>query len=501
MRRVWTAALLLLACCSLGSQGPQNAYDNSLVLAPLYVTYTTDNDMEFSRQVRDLKANIGAGPGVLLGFSSFLHMSYPAKPMLDTLDTIVERAKTHQIITHVSIVSGFFHDSNDLRTSAIQQDVRNAQWFSDGWIAEPSLLDDASSVPSSVWITPSRYARPLRNRMEEGARILGSRIASLMAKNPDVLVSVSGDAEVEFSYERNIEAGERHIARATPVYADYSPFMVEEFRDWIRATRYAGDLSPATDDNHDGRTFNRDYKQSITTWKLRYYDGSGPIPFATYLGFKEKLPSRGALFIEGGFDAPREEKSGDAYWLAWTQFRKQVIANYVRDFATWITTSPDAVSHRTVPANRFYSHQIPADFLFGDSNNVRVKTSASYVETAVIAPIGSTGVTVFNTFDGQNYKKTGTEKLFRMLSAHNWGILEYNPSVPIRDALEPSADVEYYLAELRNLGRYHPHVIVPFAWTSEGNHNGYRIQGRPFQAALKRFVAGERSSPPGVRNR
>lgn len=491
MRRAWPAALLLLACSSVRSQAPQNSYDNSLVLAPLYVKYTTDSEAEFSSQVRDLKANIGGGPGVLVGFASFLRMTYPAEPMLDTLDTIVERARTHQIVAHVSIISGFFHDTNNLRASAILQDVRNAQWFSDGWIAEPSTLSDASTVPPGIWITPSRYARPLRARMEEGARALGSRVAALMAKNPDVLVSVSGDAEVEFSYERNIEGGERRVARATPVYADYSPFMIEEFRDWIRATRYAGDLTPATDNNRDGRTFNRDYKQSFATWRLRFYDGSGPIPFADYVGFKEKLPSRGAFFIEGGFDAPRQEKPGDALWAAWTRFRKQAIANYVRDFATWITTSPDTETRRTVPANRFYSHQIPADFLFGDSNSLRLKTSASYLETAVIAPVGSAGVTVFNTYDGKNHKKTGTDALFRKLSAANWGILEYNPSVPIRTAQEPSTDVDYYLGELKNLRRYHPHVIVPFAWTNEPGLKGYRIQGRAFEAALKRFVGGK----------
>ena len=488
MRRATAAVLVLLVCSSLTSQAPRDAYDDSLVLAPLYVGYTTDSEAEFAAQVRELKANIGAAQGVLLGFASFLHMTYPPKPMIETLDLIVARARAGRIVTHVSVVSGFFHDANDLRAEAVKQDVRNAQWFSDGWIAEPSVLKDSSSIPAGVWITPSRYAKPLRSRMEEGARALGSHIAGLMAKDPGTLVSVSGDAEVEFSYERNIEAGERRIANAASVYADYSPFMVEEFRDWLRGTRYSGDLNPGTDDNRDGRTFNRDYNQNFTTWKLRYYDASGPIPFSTYLALREKLPADGAYFITGGFDAPRQEMSGDPLWEAWTRFRKQVIANYVRDFATWITTSPDPVSQRTVPATRFYSHQIPADFLFGDNNSVRLKTSASFADTAVITPVGSTGVTVFNTFDGKSHKKTGTDALFRQLSVNNWGIFEYNPSVPIRAAAEPSADVEYYLSELNNLKKFHPHIIVPFAWTNHPELKSYRIQGRAFEKALKQFV-------------
>jgi hypothetical protein len=496
-RAALVAAGLLLACLPLLLQPPRGGYGDSLVLAPLYVNYTTDDDAEFSRQAQALKANIGAGPDVQLGFASFLRMTYPVgpsgmegfNPMLTTVEAIVDRAEKNQIVTHISIISGFFHDTNNLRAPAVLQDVRNAQWFSDGWIAEPDRLVDAATVPSTVWITPSRYARRLRSQMEEGARILGSSIAAQMTRHPETLVSVSGDAEVEFSYERNIEGGERRVARSTPVYADYSPFMVEEFREWLRTSRYNGDLTPATDENHDGRIFNRDFKQSFITWKLRYYDASGPIPFATYLAFKEKLPSQGVFFIEDGFDAPRQEKPGDVFWETWTRFRKQVIANYVRDFATWVTTSPDPVSLSTIPADRFYSHQIPADFLFGDPNNIRLKTSASYAETAALGALGSTGVTVFNTYDGKIHKKTGTDSLFRKLSTSNWGIFEYNPSVPIRSAQEPTADVEYYLRELRNLARFRPRILVPFAWTNEPHLNSYRIQGRAFETALKRFVA------------
>jgi hypothetical protein len=477
VRRACLAGLLL-ACLPLLSQTRPPA--SPLVIAPLYVNYTTDNDQEFASQAADLKRRFKPAPGVQLGFAAFLHMSYEGRDkMLASLDAVVERAKAHQLVAHVSVISGFFHDTNDLRQTAVYADVRNAQWFADGWIAEPATLKAASTVPAQVWGTPSRYARELRLRMEEGARVLGTRLAAQIAKNPETLVSISGDAEVEFSFERQ-------------GYADYSPFMVEEFRDWIRKSRYSGDLSPATDDNRDGRTFNRDFKQALSTWKLRYYEASGPIPFTTYLSLEEKLPARGPFFTPGGFDAPRQEKAGDAFWHAWTEFRKQVIANYVQDFATWITTSPDPVTRRTVPADRFYSHQIPADFLFGDSNSLRLKTSASYVETALLGVTGSTGVTVFNTYDGKGHKKTGTDALFKKLSGSTWGIFEYNPSVPIRTAEEPSADVAYYLAELRTLAKFRPRVIVPFAWTNEPNLKIYRIQDRAFETALRQFVSSRK---------
>ena len=67
--------------------------------------------------------------------------------------------------------------------------------------------------------------------MEEGAKIVGSRLAARMAERPETLLTISVDGEVELSFERNHPAGARVAAQ--PQYADYSPFMIEEFRDWI----------------------------------------------------------------------------------------------------------------------------------------------------------------------------------------------------------------------------------------------------------------------------
>jgi hypothetical protein len=295
-------------------------------------------------------------------------------------------------------MTGFFHGTNALRRNdSSGRPARNG--FPMG--GSRSLRIDGPRERSDGCLDhSSRYAKPLRSRMEEGIRMLGAHLAKRMAEHPETLVTVSGDGEVEFSFERNIESGERRIARNQAVYADYSPFMVEEFRDWIRNSRYRGDLSPATDDNRDGRTFNRDFKLSLTTWKLRYYDASGPISYEAYLGRKDKLPATGKFVTPGGFDPPRIEKPGDPFWEEWQKFRKQVIANYVRDFAQWITSSPDPATGKTVPPSHFYSHQIPGDYLFGQKESLRLKTSASYADTALIAPFGSTGVTVFNIFDG-----------------------------------------------------------------------------------------------------
>ena len=373
-------------------------FDDSLFIAPHYVEYLTHTDERFARQAKELSRRVGSAPHVLVGFAAGLQIQFPEADLnrrlsegqmastLQEIDKIVERARKNRLAVHISLLSGFFHGMNSLRAAAIRQDVRNAQWFADGWIAEPASAAGAAEVPSGAWITPSRNAKVLRARMEEGVRIVGSRLAARMRDYPETLLTISGDGEVELSFERSILGGEHYVAE--PLYADYSPFMVEEFRDWIEHSRYEGDRSPSSDDNRDGHTFNRDFKTSFSTWRLRYFDASGPIPYSRYRATKEKLPSSGADFLAGGFDAPRVQRPGDAYWDLWVQFRSQVIANYVRDFASWITTSPASESRFTVPASRFYSHQIPADFLFGQENNQRLKSPPARSERLSFPPLG-----------------------------------------------------------------------------------------------------------------
>ena len=507
MTTSWILLVLVLVSSLAVSAGvPQSAgtYANSLVLAPLYVDYLLKTPEKFAADASALKQRIGSAPYVMLGFAAFLDVDYPGGPLdqpitesdmdvaLGKAERIVSRARENGIISHVSIISGFFHGTNELRRRAIHDDVRNAQWFADGLIAPATNLTTDANAPTLAWVTPSRYALPLRTRIEEGTRILGRKLAKLMAQYPDTLVTISGDGEAEFTYERNFaNNGENtNSALADVIYTDYSPFMVEEFRDWLRRGRYDGDSSPASDDDRNGHTFNGDFKQSFATWRLRYFDNSGPIPYADYLRLPEKLPSTGLYAVSDGFDAPRKAAPEDVFWTAWLQFRREVIADWVQDYASWITTSPDPSTGFEVPVSRFYSHQIPADLIFGESDNLRLKTSASYIETAVLEPGGGTGVTAFNGFDGKRHVKTATPQLYASLfmTSDNWGILEYNPSMPYANSIAASNDSRYYINELRLLYNFRPHVVVPFAWTDLPEHKRFSIQGTMFEKSLKQFV-------------
>jgi hypothetical protein len=492
------------------SQLQLGTYENSFVLAPLYVEYQTIDDQGFANQVQLLKSQLPSAPYVKVGFGTYVTLNFPDVPLdqpldasamhsnLDSIDMIVDRARANGIIVHISLISGFFHDHNPLRYSAIRQDVRNAEWFADGFIADPSQLQDPSNLPSSVWVTPSRYAEPLRSRIEEGVRAVAQHLAQKMEQYPDTLLTISGDGEVEFTFERNFMNNATQPSNLTSIiYTDYSPFMVAEFRDWIRGTKYSGDSAPNTDDDGDGHTFDGDFHQSFTTWNLEYFDSSGQISFPQYVNLPDKLPKSGPYFISGGFDAPRQQNPGDPYWSAWIDFRKTALGDWVKDFATWVTTSPDPISGFTIPASHFYTHQIPADFIFGQSDSPRLQTSASYVQTAVVNPIGSTGVTAFNGWDGKHSFETATPELFSSLfmTSNDWGIPEYNPSLPYANNIAPNSDPQYYSAQLRSLWNFRPHLVVPFAWTDEPSFKASDIKGSVFQRALRDLVGSVGQKP------
>jgi hypothetical protein len=155
-----------------------------------------------------------------------------------------------------------------------------------------------------------------------------------------------------------------------------------------------------------------------------------------------------------------------------------------------VTSSPDPETGFTIPANRYYSYQIPANMIFGQSDSLRLKTSASYVDTAFIDPVGSTGVTAFNGYNGRKHFKTATPLLFSALfmESDDWGILEYNPSIPYSNAIPPSADEDYYYRELLQVYAFRPHLLVPFAWSDLPEHKRYNIKGAAFERGLHRLV-------------
>lgn len=500
---------------SLAAQTPKPTAKMTYVL-PYFPDYTSRSDAQFAADVADLRARLGEGSWVRVGFNLYLFVSMDrweidpsdragVRANLATtfaqVDAAVTRARTHGIPMSLSVITPGRSRTDPLQVGAEREDRRNVQWYANGDIA-------------TGWISLSRYARKLRGRHDAYVREIGAYLAHWMARAPGTLVAASGDGEVELSLDRDQPLDAIQIT-------DYSPFAVAEFRDWLRngglyapgqpyagqghanAARYQGDASPAVDSNGDGRTLNADFGTSFTSWSLRHFDWSltdgvdvdpQAISAVAYdrPGF-DALPGSDA----GRFDAPRVRQPGAPWWEVWDRFRQEMVWHYNLDFARFITTTADAQTGATVPTDRWYSHQIPADYLFGfspDNPNPRLLTSASPHWTADISPYGGLGITSFNVhLGGGNYAKT-LATVMPHVAARNrrWAILEWNPSLPA------SSTIEVYRADTRLLEQYRPALVVPWAW----GWPDYAVRGSPFETALAEWIGrvkdGPRADVPGA---
>ncbi len=512
-----TAAALALALPAwLGAKPPKAAHKMTYI-TPLWLNYLGASDAVFSEEVRQLRSRLGEGGYVRVGFGAYIFISMEnwhvdvtsaeavdreLQSTFDQMDRAVARARAENLPVCLSFLTAIRSRYDPAQRTSEREDRRTMQWYADNALARG-------------WWTHSRYARKLRVVQEAYIRAVGRRLARLMAEYPSTVVAASGDGEVELSYDRS-PAGNPDYANRPAVFADYSPFAIAEFRDWLRhggfygdgqpfegqgyerGARYKGDRSPAEDTNGDGHTLNGDFGTSFTSWDLRYFDWSlddnpdadpNAIPASLYEspGWNP-WPDAGA----GRFDAPRQPQRGQPFWDVWDLFRQTMVWRHNLDFARWITTSPDPVSGLTVPAERWFSDQIPADYLFGSTPanpDLRLESSASPWWTADISPYGSLGITSFNVVLGgtlyptlRNVAPVIAERRVR------WGILEYHPSVPISNVLSA------YFDDVAVIERYRPALIVPIYW----GDSYYQIQNTPFEQALREVVNRLKTPPRSV---
>jgi hypothetical protein len=360
----------------------------------------------------------------------------------------------------------------------------------------------AGNGNGDIWMTPSRYARKLRRHLETKVRGFARMLVDLRQQFPDTLVSASGDAEMELNFgglDMTKPFEEQEIA-------DYSPFAIAEFRDWIRNAGLYGPGQPydgqglaggrARYGGPDGlQNFWTDYGKQFTSWNLLYFDWdvmSDPvdgdpkaIPAAVYegTGWTPLPPPTEPIVTPGPFDAPRfapATGTDPRFWKLWLQFRETMVANYQKDFAAWMTTTADA-SGNTFETQRWYSHQIPADYLDGTcpgcaNPHPRLRTSAGPMWTADVRPSGSLGLTAFDvyTYDpvsGQAVYNSTSKNLLPALKAQgipNWGLVEWSPSWPLG---APDPDVAGIAANARRAYDAGAHILnhpwLPFVGTPE----------------------------------
>ena len=494
--RRWSLALALAVLCAsvpFGAQQLTPAKDPKpthkiTYLLPLWLQYQGAGPEVFAEEVRQLRERLGGdGEYVRLGFSLYVFFdmsSYgvdPANadavraeigPAVAQIDAAIEKARAQNLPICLSVLTAIRGRYDPLQQQAEREDRRNTQWF---W----------SNDLSKGWVTHSRYARKLRRVQEAYIREIGKVLANRMATYPNIVVAASGDGEIELSFDRTLIVNPNYNLQNEEL-ADYSPFAVLEFRDWVRngglyaaeqsfegqgyenAARYQQDPSPGTDGNDDGRTFNGDFGTNFASWDLRYFHWSlddnpdadpSAIPATTYEGPGfNPLPDAGST----RFDAPRRRQPGNVFWELWALFRQTMVWRHNLDFARWMTTSPDPSTDITIPPDRFFSDQIPADYIFGtspQSPTYRLDTSASPWWTGDVAPYGSFGVTAFNIFDNGQLLPTLRNVAPRVASREvRWGILEFHSSVPI------SPNLQWYREDMQVIERYRPGIILPIYW-------------------------------------
>jgi hypothetical protein len=486
------AVLLLGPAQPLTAAGPRSD-DGQLYILPMFLKFSRVSNAAFEAQVATLRERFPEGGPIRVGFSTYLSISMGQWDItteaearanltstIENLDRIIARARAHNLPIALALVTAVRGSTDPAQRASQDEDRRNMQWYDDNTLA-------------TGWWSYSRYARRQVRVRDLYLRALARVLANRIARYPETIVGVAGDGEPELA---SIASG--------PPYADYSPFAIAEFRDWLRAeglyapgapyfadayehaANYHGDATPAD--------LNVDMGTAFESWDLRYFDWSlddddltKAIPASVYKapGWN-RLPDAG----DGRFDPPRKHDDPRTTWVeAFFKFRQNLVRHYAIDFARVMTTHADPETGMTIPPSRWFSYLIPADYLFERSPgnpDWRFLTSASSWRSADIRPYGGAGITAFNTRYEDRYYRTlaNVAPLIGALGTR-WGIFEWNPSVP------PTDDPAIYRHDISFVEAYRPHIVAPYAWDDPP----YPILNTGFEHALREMIARMRTAP------
>jgi hypothetical protein len=424
-----------------------------------------------------------------------------------SVDYYITAAKAKGVKFHLVVCSGLARGIG-IYAEAKTEDIRNTQWFNDNNIGTALQVASPEAMSRYIFGTFSRYARKLRVNLEAKSRAAFAFLKQRMDENPETFVAVSGWGEAELSDKRNGDYNWIY----PPYFCDYSPFAVLEFRDWITheglyddtTGLYKGQGWSGGGAKYQGSLgliqFNKDFGTAFTTWNLLYHQWSladdydiipqdglpadpGRIPFSSYVQ-DGMTPGSGSSFIIGGFDPPRTFNPGGAFFGLWNQFREKMVNNLARDAASW-------ASEAGIPPDRWYSHQIPGDYLFGTkpgdpAMNGRYYSSASPLKSADVAPFGSAGATIYDVKFPTYFART-SDYVYPAIKAMspNWAILEYDPETYPSTFSFVESPVGVILQQYLRSYSFGPHLINFWRWIDEPVH---RIKGMNKEIALREFI-------------
>ena len=428
-----------------------------------------------------------------------------------SVDNLFSQAKAQGVGLHLYFLTGASRALSGLRGAKVE-DLRNCQWFNDNLLLAPSAWQREKSLDETVFATLSRYARKLRNHQEVKLRRAFRYLARKVRENPEPSFWLSGPGELELSFLRIEDA-----KTCQTFFADYSPFAVLEFRDWIlhqglyddKRGPYAGQGWAEGGLSFQGKRglerFNQRFQTNFTSWRLRFGDWSLEDPWKRgdphALAWDLSRPGIGmgeGGSVAGGFDPPRtmKKKGEDPFTDLWQLFREEMVTHYVADVVRW-------ANEEGFPPERLFTHQIPTDYLFGTSplfengnaQNARFYSSASPLRSAVV-PGAGVGVTCYDIHFPNVHART-SDHLFPALEKLNKkrALMEFNPEVLPRGMGVPMASVETILQPMRRAESVGISFYDFFLWKGDSE---WAFKGNARQEALDLFFREVRQRPLGV---
>jgi hypothetical protein len=452
--------------------------NTSFGIFPLFGSMTNTpgyTDDQVNTYMIELKNLVGENRGLFkVGFGGI--MGSEAR-----LEQVCKLSKQNNL-SHITILGIQTHAIPSTIKTIANNDLRNYQWRKDGTSWNGVAGGENRDVDV---VTPSRYATELRN---EFIRLLTDKVQGIlrvMAKYPEVILGVNA----------SIEMGLADATTETRM-ADYSPFAVTEFRDWLLhrgkydattgtyptegalsaivgdyiqidgklRSQFYDDPSP-NDANGTGVSFNSKFGTNFTTWSLKYWDLTLFNSKITDTAF-DITPTSGTGYTEGGFEAPRTKNTANAFWNAWTYdlvdhgnvypagnpsnpafgFRQVMVRNFVNDILY-------KIQELGIPSNMITAHQIPSEML-----------TTAYRQVNLAEPIW-TGLSKFNGTVGiTRYGSISSSQLSQITQYTNsWGIYEWHPQKSPTDNADLKARTK---SALTNFYNANCRFLCPFTWTN-----------------------------------
>jgi hypothetical protein len=416
------------------------------------------------------------------------------------------------------------HTREDFRVVAAK-DLRLFQWRKDGNDWKGSFTSTGTiEVPEDQRDykipTPSRYATPLCDYNTLQVVSWAESVKKLMVDYPGVVTCINGPIEEELAI-----GGMNNQDKL----ADYSPFAITEFRDWLRHSglydassgKFAGEGAsklligdfinlngtprsqfyddPTPEDNNGtGVSFNKFFGTNFKTWSLRYWD-LNIYPDAITDEYFDCTPEAGPGFCSGGFDAPRILDGSSKFWRVWSYdipdqggnypvgnpatpaygFRQNLTRNFVRDLF-------EVIASTGIPREIMYAHQIPGETLGNfTGEGPRNRSSASTIWSGYLEKSKNVGITRFGDVN----------PALMTQYADDWGIFEWHTA--------PNADPNtqaLYTTSLNALNNYYTHkvhALFPGWWEMQApdNNSIFPLNDSRFADAIKDFMMARDEVP------